>query len=183
MKKQALTVLLIPLIFILSACTGASEDTNSDVVLVPYEDGAEEVLTHEIRTDQGVTFQFGKDYDPKVEGLREDASIFYHKEEDISVLVQRGEHSQNQNRYKDIDHQEYFTSSYDYVEMDTQPFEHLSQFGFYKLPTTGHTLIVMFKDLNEQEFLIVSVDVYMETLPDNLRTELLAFLNTIEIEE
>ncbi|MBM7839438.1 hypothetical protein JOC54_002718 [Alkalihalobacillus xiaoxiensis] len=167
-----------------SACTSEnskSQQSQRNVVEVPYENGTKEVPTHQINTDQDFTFQFGEDYELNSEENPSipHASIITNDEKDITIIINRFEHSSFTNRMQDLDHYEYFTS-YDYTEIDTQPIPNLNDFGVYKRPDATYTDIMLFKDLNEDEFFLIEINILTDQLTADLETELLAFLNTIE---
>ena len=180
-------VILIPLFLILSACTDPSNETGNDesekdVVHVPYENGTEEVATHEIRTDQGVSFHFGKNYELSDEELIiPDASLITHMEKEVNIVVNRYNEENTTLGKRELETGDYF-AEYDYIEVDvdTNLFPNLTNLGVYERDDNLFTGLVLYKDLNDEEFLYIEATMAPNHFTDDFKTELLAFFNTIE---
>ncbi|MFB4213391.1 hypothetical protein ABC345_18090 [Shouchella sp. 1P09AA] len=188
MRKHALPVLFMPLFLLLNACTDASEE---DAVHIPYENGTEAVPTHEIRTDQGVTFHFGENYELSDEELIiTNTSLITHKEKEVQIAVTKyNVHNMIEEDIIDEDmdyfEQGNFFADHDYLEVDvdTNVFPNLSNIDVYERNDNLFTGLILYKGLNEEEFLYVETTMAPDHFTDDFKTELLAFFNTIERNE
>ncbi|UTR06109.1 hypothetical protein MM326_18840 [Alkalihalobacillus sp. LMS6] len=183
MKKHALPALFMPLFLILTACTDVSEE--EDVVHVPYENGTEAVPTHEIRTDQGVTFHFGENYELSDEELIiSDASLITHTEKEMNIIINRHNEEHTLLNRRELENGDYF-AEYDFIEVDvdTTLFPNLTNLGVYERDDNVFTGLILYKGLNEEEFLYVETTMAPDHFTDDFKTELLAFFNTIKRNE